>query len=157
MATEKPESDRRKSTVADYEADAKSKLQDQGSNVSSDLQVNLLQLTELEYTNLSLKSGYSEYDHLSAPQFDQKYGSSQYPEVVSKEHCFPEISPGFSGPETRTYDQVDHPEHSGRRRKKRILVIAAVLLAVLVAGAAGALGGYFGSKRNGNSNDQTPR
>lgn len=107
-----------------------------------------------------MKTGFSEFDHLSAPQFTEQCGSSQYPEAVyGGPSSSKEVSNGAVGEQKQHYDQDEHAEPLSRERKnKRFLVTCAVAFAIIFAATAGAVGGYFGGKSsNRDANAKDPR
>ena len=158
MATEIPAVDRSQSALAEKETDPEYSLAKDRSDASPGLQVKSLHRAKWLNTNSSIKTGYSEHDHLSAPQFADKYSSSQLPEAVHLgAHGFAQSSSGFGGFQDLRLDQDHQTSLIRRRKKKRILIVCAVIFAVLLAAAAGALGGYFGSKRSSDNKTKSPR
>ena len=156
MAAETPAVDRSQSTLTEKEADLHYSLAEARSSASPGLQVKSLQSAKLLGTNSLIKSGYSEHDHSSAPQFADKYGCSQLPEAVPPGASgFPQSSSGFGGLQDLLHDLDHQASLIRRRKKKRVLLICAVLFAVLLAAAAGALGGYFGSKDSRDNKTQS--
>ena len=92
---------------------------------------------------------------MSAPQFLGKYRGSQLPEAIHPgAHGFAQSS---SGLDNLQHDQDHQAALIRNHKKKKILVICAVILAVLLAAAVGALGGFFGSKRNSDNKTESPR
>ena len=105
-----------------------------------------------------IKSGYSEHDQLSAPEFAAKYGCSQLPEVDQPgAHGFAQSSTGIGDFRDLRHDQDHQASLIRKRKKKKILIICAVVFAVFLAAAAGALGGYFGSNRDSDDKNKSPR
>lgn len=97
---------------------------------------------------------------MSAPQFTDQCGSSQYPEAVDKSpHSFAESSSEAAGDQNRqNVHEKEAAPLSWKRKNKRILVSGIVALTIIVAAAAGALGGYFGSKNsNRDANNKNSR
>ena len=153
-----PAVDRSQSTLAEKETDPEYLLAKTTTSVSPGLQVKSLHRAKRLGTNALIKSGYSEHDHLSAPQIVDKYGGSQLPEAVHPgAQGFVQSSSGFGGFQGLKLDQEHQASLIRKRNKKRILIICAVIFAVLFAAAAGALGGYFGSKRNSDNKTTNPR